>query len=36
MGLSHVKLEAGGDMPRVDAGSAAAEAVGEWADRESG
>jgi hypothetical protein len=36
MGLSHVRLDAGGELRRVDAGPAAAEAVGEWADSESG
>jgi hypothetical protein len=36
LSLSHVRLEAGGETRREDAGPAAAEAVGEWADRESG
>jgi hypothetical protein len=34
--LSHVRLEQVSEIPRVDPGSVAAEAVGEWADSESG
>jgi hypothetical protein len=36
MSLSHVRLEAGSEIRREDAGPATAEAVGEWVDSESG